>query len=65
MSEKNMNDIVIEFKDVTKTYKLFANDRQRLKAVFSKKAKYKKKLVSASIQALTNFYSLHISSATS
>ena len=44
MSENNMNDIVIEFKDVTKTYKLFANDRQRLKAVFSKKAKYKKKV---------------------
>ena len=33
-----MSDTVIEFKNVTKVYKLFKSDRQRLKAVFSKKA---------------------------
>ena len=38
------NEIVIEFKDVTKSYKLFKNDRQRLKSVFSKKANYKIKI---------------------
>lgn len=38
------NEIVIEFKDVTKSYKLFKNDRQRLKSVFSKKANYKTKI---------------------
>lgn len=42
--EMNKNDIVIEFRNVTKTYKLFKNDKQRLKAIFSKKAKYKKKV---------------------
>ena len=39
-----MNDIVIEFKNVTKSYKLFKNDRQRFKSIFSKKANYKKKV---------------------
>ena len=42
MSE--LNDIVIEFKHVTKTYKLFKNDKQRFKAIFSKKTGYKKKV---------------------
>lgn len=37
-------DIVIEFKNVTKTYKLYKNDKQRFKSIFSKKVKYKKKM---------------------
>ncbi len=32
-----MAKTVIEFKNVTKIYKLFKSDRQRFKAVFSKK----------------------------
>lgn len=39
-----MGKTVIEFKNVTKIYKLFKSDRQRFKAVFSKKTKYKKKI---------------------
>ena len=39
-----MEKTVIEFKNVTKIYKLFKNDKQRFKAVFSKKTKYKKKV---------------------
>ena len=39
-----MSKTVIEFKHVTKMYKLFKNDKQRFKAVFSKKTKYKKKI---------------------
>ncbi len=35
---------VIEFKNVTKEYKLFKSNKQRFKAIFSKKAKYKKKV---------------------
>ncbi len=42
MSEEK-KDIVIEFKDVTKIYKLFKNDKQRFKAIFLKNTKYKKK----------------------
>ncbi|MBQ8563893.1 MAG: ABC transporter ATP-binding protein [Firmicutes bacterium] len=42
MSEEK-KDIVIEFKDVTKVYKLFKNDKQRFKAIFLKKTAYKKK----------------------
>lgn len=38
------NHTVIEFKNVTKIYKLFKNDKQRFKAIFSKKIKYKKKV---------------------
>ena len=38
------NKIVIEFKNVTKRYKLYKNDKQRLFAVFSKRVKYKEKL---------------------
>jgi len=38
------NNTVIEFKNVTKIYKLFKNDKQRFKAIFSKKIKYKKKV---------------------
>ena len=43
MSEENRNDVVIEFKNVTKEYKLFKNDKQRFKSIFSKKTKFKKK----------------------
>lgn len=39
-----MSNTVIEFKNVTKKYKLYKNDRQRFKAIFSKKAKYKEKI---------------------
>ena len=39
-----MDNTVIEFKNVTKIYKLFKSDRQRFKAMFSKKANYKKKI---------------------
>ncbi len=39
-----MSNTVIEFKNVTKTYKLFKSDRQRFKSIFSKKASYKKKV---------------------
>ncbi|MGN1334243.1 MAG: ABC transporter ATP-binding protein [Anaerovoracaceae bacterium] len=39
-----MANTVIEFKNVSKIYKLFKSDRQRFKAIFSKKAGYKKKI---------------------
>ena len=39
-----MNNTVIEFKNVTKAYKLYKSDRQRFKSIFSKKASYKKKV---------------------
>ena len=39
-----MSNTVIEFKNVTKTYKLFKSDRQRFKSIFSKKASHKKKV---------------------
>ena len=39
-----MGTTVIEFKNVTKTYKLFKSDRQRFKSIFSRKASYKKKV---------------------
>ena len=42
MSEEN-RDIVIEFQDVTKVYKLFKNDKQRFKSIFLKNTPYKKK----------------------
>ncbi len=35
---------VVEFKNVTKIYRLYKNDRQRLKALFSKKVKATKKV---------------------
>lgn len=38
-----MSEIVIEFKGVTKTYKLYKNDKQRLLSVFSKKVPHKDK----------------------
>ena len=46
MSQEKANDIAVIFKDVSKTYKLYENDRQRLKAVFFKHIKpgYKKVL---------------------
>jgi len=40
----NPDRVVIEFKNVTKRYKLYKNDKQRLVAVFSNKVKYKEKL---------------------
>ena len=39
-----MSETVIEFKNVTKLYKLYKNDKKRFLAIFSKKIKYKKKL---------------------
>lgn len=39
-----MSETVIQFKNVTKLYKLYKNDKQRFLAIFSKKVKYKKKL---------------------
>ena len=39
MSENN----VISFKDVTKVYKLYKNDKQRFKGIFSRRVKYKGK----------------------
>lgn len=38
-----MNDVVIEFKHVTKLYKLFKSDKRRLLHTFCKKIKYKEK----------------------
>lgn len=38
-----MDNIVIEFKHVTKCYKLYKNDKQRLLSVFSKRVPYKEK----------------------
>ncbi|WP_419023463.1 ABC transporter ATP-binding protein [Emergencia sp.] len=36
-----MNNIAIQFKNVTKVYKLFKNDKQRFRAIFSKRVKPK------------------------
>lgn len=44
MNENNENKVVIEFKNVTKRYKLYKSDKQRLIAVFSNRVKYKEKL---------------------
>ena len=38
-----MDDTVIEFKNVTKIYKLYKSDKQRLKAIIWKKTPYKEK----------------------
>lgn len=38
-----MSRTVIEFKNVTKTYKLYKNDKQRFKAIFFKKTPFKPK----------------------
>lgn len=38
-----MKNTVIDFEDVSKVYKLYKNDKQRLLSVFSKKVSYKKK----------------------
>lgn len=38
-----MSENVIEFQNVTKIYKLFANDKKRLLAIFFKKVKHKEK----------------------
>lgn len=38
-----MENVVIEFKHVTKMYKLYKNDKQRLLSVFSKRIPYKEK----------------------
>lgn len=39
----NSSENIIEFKNVTKTYKLFKNDKKRLLSVFNKRVKYKEK----------------------
>ncbi|MEG0919618.1 MAG: ABC transporter ATP-binding protein [Anaerovoracaceae bacterium] len=39
-----MGEVVIKFNNVTKKYKLYKNDRERLLAVFFNKIKYKEKL---------------------
>lgn len=39
-----MKETVIEFKNVTKLYKLYKNDKKRFMAIFSSKVPYKKKL---------------------
>ena len=44
-----MDKTVIQFDQVTKIYKLFKSDRQRFKALFSKKAKYKEKIAAGGI----------------
>ena len=41
--EEKAGDVAIEFKHVTKIYKLFKNDKQRFKAIFFKSVPYKKK----------------------
>lgn len=38
------NRVVVEFKNVTKRYKLYKNDKQRFLAIFLKRIPYKKKL---------------------
>lgn len=38
-----MSETVIEFKNVSKIYKLYKNDKQRFKAIFFKKTKYNEK----------------------
>lgn len=38
------NNIVIQFKNVTKRYRLYKNDKKRFLAIFSKKVPYKPKL---------------------
>ncbi len=38
-----MNETVIEFKNVSKIYKLYRSDKQRFKAIFFKKTPYKEK----------------------
>lgn len=38
-----MSDTVIEFKNVTKIYKLYKSDKQRFKAIFFKRTPYKEK----------------------
>ena len=45
----NPDKVVIEFKNVTKRYKLYKNDKQRLVAVFSKKVKCKEKLAVSNV----------------
>lgn len=44
-----MNNTVIEFKNVSKIYKLYKNDKQRFLSIFSSKIKYKKKLANNNI----------------
>lgn len=44
MNENNEKKVVVEFKNVTKRYKLYKNDKRRLFAVFSKRVAYKEKL---------------------
>lgn len=41
---EDKNPVVIRFDNVTKTYKLYKNDRARFKALFSSRVPYKKKV---------------------
>lgn len=45
----NKEKIVIEFKNVTKKYKLYKNDKQRFLGIFSKKVAYKEKLATNNV----------------
>lgn len=44
MGANNMAETVIKFDHVVKRYKLFKNDRERFKSLFTKKARYKEKV---------------------
>ena len=44
-----MQNIAIEFKNVTKVYRLYKNDKSRLAAIFSKKIKFRKKIANKKI----------------
>ena len=43
MSDNKQDEIVIDVKDVTKTYKLYKNDKARILGTIFKKVPYKKK----------------------
>ncbi len=49
-----MDNTVIEFKNVSKIYKLYKNDKQRFLSIFSNKVKYKKKLANNNISFKIN-----------
>ena len=43
MSDTEKRPVMIEFRDVTKIYRLYSNDKQRFKSIFFKNVPYKKK----------------------
>lgn len=49
-----MSEVMIEFKHVNKTYKLFKNDKHRLLGVFSKHIPYIKKMASKDLSFVIN-----------